>query len=141
HELMRRQITAMVEDVVRHALDRIALLRPTSVEDVRAAGRRLVAFSEAMAEREGELKRFLFHRLYRHPQVLAVREQAERGVRALFDAYMGDPWLLPENWRCGLEHAGKEGQARRIADFLAGMTDTYALKEYGRLFDRTVQLS
>ncbi len=140
HELTRRQITAMVEDVVTNTLAGLAQLRPESADEVRDAGRALVAFGEEMQAREKELKEFLFQRLYRHPDVLAVREVAERVVSELFDAYMADPGAMPENWRSGMENATAAVRARHIGDFLAGMTDTYALKEYRRLFDRNVQL-
>ncbi|MEX0406582.1 deoxyguanosinetriphosphate triphosphohydrolase [Aquibium sp. LZ166] len=137
HELMRRQITAMVEDVITEAQCRIAEERPGSPEAVRAAGRAMVGFSVAMREKERDLKAFLYANLYRHPEVMAVRAGAEKVVEQLFDAYFADPKLMPEGWRGVLERAGPEVRARHVADFLAGMTDSYALKEHRRLFDRS----
>ncbi|MCT8997114.1 deoxyguanosinetriphosphate triphosphohydrolase [Chelativorans intermedius] len=140
HELMRRQITLMVEDVIDTARANLDALRPRSVEDVRDAGRTLVTFSAAMAAEEKALKDFLYANLYRHPEVVAVRRRADRVVRELFDAYFADPRRMPESWRAGLDRAEERIRARRVADFLAGMTDTYALKEHARLFDRTPEL-
>jgi dGTPase len=140
HEMMRRQITRMVEDVIASAFSAIDAVKPRSVDEVRAAGRRMIAFSDPMAEMERGLKTFLFQHLYRHPDVLAVRLEADRVVRDLFDAYMDDPASMPENWRAGMERADIAWRARHVADFLAGMTDTYALREYRRLFDREPRL-
>ena len=140
HELMRRQITLMVEDVIDTARANLDALRPRSVEDVRDAGRTLVTFSAAMAAEEKALKDFLYANLYRHPEVVAVRRRADRVVRELFDAYFADPRRMPESWRAGLDRAEERIRARGVADFLAGMTDTYALKEHARLFDRTPEL-
>lgn len=137
HELMRRQITLMVEDAISTATIRIGELQPTGVEDIYAAGRPMIAFSREMRDAEKELKAFLYANLYRHPDVMAVRGQAEQVVEDLFDRYMADDGALPEAWR-GAETIRDEAQrARRVADFLAGMTDTYAIKEHRRLFDHT----
>jgi len=138
---MRRQITAMVEDVILTAQQNLAELRPQSAEEVRGAGRMMVCFSPEMAELERTLKAFLYANLYRHPTVMAVRARAEDVVVNLFDAYMRDPAIMPEGWREVLERADEHVRARHVADFLAGMTDTYALKEHMRLFDHTPDLS
>jgi dGTPase len=137
HELMRRQITLMVEDVIAESQRRIGDLAPGSPEAVRAAPHALVAFSEATRAQEKELKAFLYSNLYRHPSVMAVRARADTIVADLFDAYFADPALMPEGWRGVLDRAGDAVKARHVADFLAGMTDTYALKEHRRLFDHT----
>jgi len=140
HELMRRQITIMVEDVITTAKKNVEEVKPASVEDVHDAGRPIVTFSESMASEEKELKGFLYRNLYRHPSVVAVRRVADRIVRDLFDVYFADPRQMPEGWREGLDCAEERIKARDVADFLAGMTDTYALKEYERLFDHTPDL-
>lgn len=140
HELVRRQITLMVEDVIVTSRARLEQLDPHSADDVRNAGRAVVTFSDAMAEEEKELKRFLYENLYRHPSVLAVRTGAEQVVRELFDACFHDISQMPEDWRKGLDGAEESVRATAIADFLAGMTDTYALKEHRRLFDHTPEL-
>jgi len=140
HELMRRQITAMVEDVIITAQRNLAELQPQSAEEVRGAGRTMVCFSPEMAELERTLKAFLYANLYRHPTVMAVRARAEEVVVDLFGAYMRDPATMPEGWREVLERADERVRARHVTDFLAGMTDTYALKEHMRLFDHTPDL-
>ncbi len=141
HELMRRQITIMVEDVITATAARLARLRPTSADDIRNAGETMVTFSEGLAGQEKELKAFLYTNIYRAPDVMRVRAGAERVVTDLFDAYFAHPKLMPEGWREGLDRATDRIKARDVADFLAGMTDTYALKEHRRLFDHTPDLS
>ena len=141
HELMRRQITIMVEDVISAATTRLERLNPQSADDVRNAGETIVAFSEGMAAQEKELKAFLYKNMYRAPEVMRVRADADRVLKELFDAYYADPRLMPEGWREGLDRAPDRIKARDVADFLAGMTDTYALKEHRRLFDHTPDLS
>lgn len=140
HELVRRQITAMVEDAIVTAQANLSELGAASVEDVHKAGRTMVTFSDGMAQQERALKDFLYRNLYRNPTVMAVRSGADRVVRDLFDAYMADPRTMPEGWREGLDRAEDRVKARHVADFLAGMTDTYALKEHSRLFDHTPEL-
>ncbi len=140
HELMRRQITALVEDAIASANTVLAELRPGSAADIQGAGRPVVTFSPAMAAAEKQLKAFLYRHLYRHPSVMAVREGADRIVRDLFDAYFADPAAMPEGWRGILSRAEPRVKARHVADFLAGMTDTYAIKEHRRLFDHTPDL-
>ena len=141
HELMRRQITVMVEDVITAAQERLAKLAPGDIDAIHDAGFTVVTFSEQMASQEKELKRFLYANLYRHPDVMRIRAGAEQIVRDLFDVYFADPRQMPEGWREGLDQAEDRIKARDVADFLAGMTDTYAIKEHARLFDRSPELS
>ncbi|MGX8013547.1 deoxyguanosinetriphosphate triphosphohydrolase [Mesorhizobium sp. ORM8.1] len=141
HELMRRQITLMVEDVIASTTANIERLKPDSADAVRAAGETLVTFSAGMAAAEKELKAFLYKHLYRHAEVMRVRAEAEQIVRDLFDVYFADPRAMPDGWREGLDRAEDRIKARSVADFLAGMTDTYAIKEHRRLFDHTPDLS
>ncbi|MDF1600016.1 deoxyguanosinetriphosphate triphosphohydrolase [Mesorhizobium sp. YIM 152430] len=140
HELMRRQITLMVEDVIATASDRIERLAPRSASDVHTAGTTLVTFSEPMRRAEAELKSFLYGHLYRHPQVMRVRASADLIVRELFDRYMADDTALPDDWRDPRALLDEGARARLVGDFLAGMTDTYALREHRRLFDHTPDL-
>jgi dGTPase len=140
HELMRRQITAMVEDVIKTAQAALGEIAPSSADDIRSAGRAVATFSPAMAVEERALKTFLFANLYRHPDVLRMRAEAERVVSDLFDAYFADPSLMAEGWREVLGRADEATKARHVADFLAGMTDPYAIKEHRRLFDHTPDL-
>lgn len=140
HELMRRQITIFVEDVIRTATARLTALCPTSAEEIHGAKTAMVTFSDEMIPVEKELKAFLYKNIYRHEEVMRVRQGADRIVRDLFDAYFDDPRQMPEGWREGLDRAEDRVKARHVADFLAGMTDTYAIKEHRRLFDRTPDL-
>jgi dGTPase len=141
HELMRRQITMMVEDVIKSTTGNLERIRPGSADAVRAAGETMVTFSTEMATLEKELKAFLYKHLYRHKEVMRVRGEAEQIVKDLFDVYFADPHAMPDGWREGLDRADDRIKARGVADFLAGMTDTYALKEHRRLFDHTPDLS
>ena len=137
HEFMRRQITSMVEDVIVTGRAALRDIAPKDVADIHNAGRPVVTFSKAMADDEKALKAFLYRNIYRHPSVMSVRADAEQVVRDLFDAYFADPRAMPEGWREGLDRAEDRVKARYAADFLAGMTDNYALKEHRRLFDHT----
>jgi dGTPase len=139
HELIRRIITAMIGDVVAETRRLVALQQPTSVADVRAAESPLVAFSPSMAAADRAIKTFLMTHMYRHPRVMTVMGDAERVLADLFARYAGDPETLPAEWRHDLPD--QDGaRARLIADFIAGMTDRYALIEHRRLFDSTPQL-
>lgn len=140
HELMRRQITIFVEDVIATSADRIARMKPASPDEVRAAGEAMVTFSAEMTVQEKQLKSFLYRNMYRHPEVMRVRANADAIVRDLFDAYFADPRAMPEGWREGLDRCEDRVKARHVSDFLAGMTDTYAVKEHRRLFDHTPDL-
>ncbi|PAQ08398.1 deoxyguanosinetriphosphate triphosphohydrolase [Mesorhizobium temperatum] len=141
HELMRRQITMMVEDVIVSTTANLARIKPDSADAVRAAGETMVTFSAEMAAFEKELKAFLYKHLYRHSEVMRVRNEAEQIVNDLFEVYFANPRAMPDGWREGLDRADDRIKARSVADFLAGMTDTYALKEHRRLFDHTPELS
>jgi dGTPase len=128
-ELIRSQIGAMVNDLIAESRTRIADAGVGSVEDVRAAGRALIGFSPAMATAERALKRFMYANLYHHPRQLEAASAAQRVVSALFAAYRSDPALLPEEWRLRLPE-GEPAVSRHIADFIAGMTDRYAVSRY-----------
>jgi dGTPase len=139
HEVVRRVITRFVEDAVRESGRLIAALAPESAVAIRLAGQPVVAFSAAIADADRAIKAFLHPRMYRHPRVLRVREQADAIVRDLFQRFIADPGAMPEEWRAGI--AGEEARlARRVADYIAGMTDNYALAEHRRLFPTTPEL-
>jgi dGTPase len=140
HELVRRVITRFVEDAVRESERLIAELAPDSAAAIRRAGRPAVAFSGAIAAADRAIKAFLHPRMYRHPRVVRVREQADAILRDLFRRFMADPGAMPEEWRAGLEGAGEARVARRVADYTAGMTDNYAVDEHRRLFPTTPEL-
>ena len=136
HEVVRRMIDAMVNDLLAETRRRLAADRPDSAAAVRALPRPLVAFSEAMLQANLTIKRFLFQRMYRHYRVNRMIVKARRTVRELFEQYMQAPQCLPDDWRGRAEAAGEAGaRARLIADYIAGMTDRYALAEHGKLFD------
>ncbi|MTI45661.1 dGTPase [Roseibium hamelinense] len=141
HEIVRRSITRMVEDVITEAMKRLSDVQPETVEDVRAAGRCLVDFSSETSASEREVKKFLFARVYRHEDVLAVRRLVADVVRDLFARFMKEPELMPAPWDKDLAGLDETGLARRVCDYIAGMTDRYAIEEHRRLFDDTPDLS
>jgi dGTPase len=130
-ELVRDQIGLMVNDVLAETTRRVADAGVTSADDVRAAGRALAGFSEEMAREERGLKRFLYARMYNAPPVAAVRVEAQRVVAGLAAAYRADPMLLPGQWRP--REPGLVPTLRAIGDFVAGMTDRYAIRQYRAL--------
>jgi dGTPase len=140
HELLRRLITRLIEDVVTESHRRLDLLSPRSVDDLRHAGAPAVGFSAGMAAAEQTIKGFLFTRMYRHPRVDRIMAEAQNVVCDLFGRYVARPAELPGEWLQSLGADDGTGLARRIADFIAGMTDRYALVEHGRLFDVTPEL-
>jgi dGTPase len=144
HEIVRRQITAMVEDVIANTMAAIGELAPADDADVRDCGRTLVQFGPAMAAAEQAVKAFLYARVYRAPSVMRVREGARRIVLDLFDAYFcGDAQMPNEwggDWRSLRDRLQDAKRARLVADFIAGMTDRYAIAEHRRLFDATPDL-
>ncbi len=141
HELMRRQITRMVEDVIGSASANLADIRPRSVEDVHAAGRAVVTFSSAMRAAEKELKSFLYANLYRHSQVMRVREGAEQIVHDLFEAYFADP-ASHAGGVAGSAGAGRRRGQGAVCRRLHRRNDRYlSVREHRRLFDHTPDLS
>ncbi|KPF66612.1 deoxyguanosinetriphosphate triphosphohydrolase [alpha proteobacterium AAP81b] len=131
-ELVREQIGLMVADLLAETRARLALAAPGSAAEVRAAGRALAGFSEAMRADVGALKAFLWERMYRHPQVVRLRDPSKLVVANLFAALHADPAAMPGDWAAATP-AGEPARARHVADFIAGMTDRYALKLHARL--------
>jgi dGTPase len=129
-ELVRNQIGRMVADLLAESRRRLEGVG--SLAEVRAGGRPLIAFSDAMAAAERGLKRFMYATLYHHPQQLAVAEQAERIVAGLAEAYLTDPAALPPEWRARLP-VEEPARTRHIGDFIAGMTDRFAVARYREL--------
>ena len=150
YEVNRRMITAMVEDVAAEARQRLAEVKPGSSVDVGLADRPMVAFSAGIAAELAELRQFLFAHVYRHAKVMHVMTNAEQIVCQLFAHYMETPASLPSNWREVLAAAigpagegapgAQSAKAQIICDFVAGMTDRYAIQEHRRLFDVTPDL-
>jgi len=141
HEIGRRLITRFVEDVIDETLRRLAEAEPASADDVRAAQRPLVAFSAAMQAADAAVKAFLFPRVYRHPHVMRIRSEAAEVLRKLFAAFFEDPGLMPPEWAgAAIAAADRPRQARITCDYIAGMSDRYALAEHRRLFDEAPEL-
>ncbi len=130
HETVRRMIDAQVTDLLAETARRLREKGVVSLGDVEREAP-LVGFSPKMAEENRALKSFLREHLYRHYQVVRMTTKARRIVRELFDAFLSDPRLLPGQYR---ERGEREGMARSVADYIAGMTDRYAIKEHRRLF-------
>jgi len=135
HEAVRRVINAMVEDVLDETRRRLAEAAPKSVADIRALGRPVVAFSPHMAATDRTVKAFLYKRMYEHWKLNRSHSKARRVVTDLFGLLFAEPNCLPPPWRERAEQAGTQARARLVADYIAGMTDRFALDEHRRLFD------
>ena len=140
HELVRRLITRMIEDVIAETRTKLSALAPSSADDVRGAAAAIGAFSAAMADADRAIKGFLYPRMYRHTRVMRIMADAEQVVCDLFARYAADPAAVPAEWAREADGADEAGRLRRIADFIAGMTDRYALVEHARLFEKTPEL-
>ena len=139
HEVIRRMINHIVVDLIRTSQSRIDDARPASIEDVRLQSRSLIALSDVTLEEHRELMHFLRERVYRHYKVLRMTTKARRVIEALFSAFLSNTELMPPEHhelavRAEAAH-GTEGRARSVADYIAGMTDRYAILEHERLYD------
>jgi dGTPase len=135
HEAIRRMIDRMVGDLIAETGSRLAESKVKSVDEVRALGQPVVAFSAEMRSNDGALKDFLLERMYRHYRVNRMSSKARRVVRDLFRLYLTEPECLPREWRQFAVGPDEAQTARVAADYLAGMTDRFALDEHHRLFD------
>ena len=134
HEAMRRVFGALVEDVLLTSRELIARTRPRSAADVRNAGHPVIRFSDGMWSELQDIRRFLFHRVYRAESVMEMRAEVTRVVERLFALYMSDRTLLPDAWQDDVSAASDEtALARIVTDYIAGMTDRFALAEDARL--------
>jgi dGTPase len=140
HEVVRRLITQMIEDVLAETRKRLHAVCAHSVDDVRRAKRPVVGFSAAMAEADRGIKQFLYPRMYRHSRIVRIMNDAERVVSDLFASYSAQPQLMPLDWAHADADRDPATRSRHVADFIAGMTDRYALIEHARLFDTTPEL-
>jgi dGTPase len=135
-------INEVVSDLIDSTRVRLDDLAPRSLDDIRHAGRMLVGFSERVATDHLELKRFLHERVYRHFRVVRMTTKSQRVVRELFRAYFDDLRLLPDEHRHAAsrleDEQGVDGRARAVSDYIAGMTDRYAILEHARLYDPSV---
>ena len=140
HEIVRRLITRLVEDVIKTSMDNLSRLAPQSVDDVRNAPHTIVCFSEEMFEAVSGIRRFLFDNVYREHSVMQIMRNAELVLRDLFVYHFEAPDMMPLNWQFDLDGAPEKLVARRVADYVAGMTDRFAIQEHQRLFDVTPDL-
>ena len=135
HEALRRVFGRMVEDVIAVAQNRLSAAQPKSVDDIRHMGTTIIRFSKPLYQELKAIRSFLFHRMYRAPSVMAERAKVTRVVNDLFPLFMAKPELLPPEWQTDVARATTETElARTVADYVAGMTDRFALQEHQRLF-------
>ena len=139
HETIRRMINYVAVDLIHATSQRLEEASPRSIDEVRKRSKPLAGFSEAVLEEHQELKAFLRERVYRHHRVLRMTSKARRVIGELFEAFFEDVSLMPEEHRDaalqGEGQHGPTGRARAVADYVAGMTDRYAILEHRRLFD------
>ncbi|NTT85122.1 deoxyguanosinetriphosphate triphosphohydrolase [Tabrizicola fusiformis] len=134
HEALRRVFGRMVEDVIAVAQNRLASAQPQSVGDIRHLGTTVIRFSKPLYQELKAIRSFLFHRMYRAPSVMAERARVTQVINGLFPLFLTRPELLPQEWRADIEAAASETElARIVADYVAGMTDRFALQEGQRL--------
>jgi dGTPase len=136
HQIVRHIINRCAEDLIATTHRNLLSSKAGSVEEVRAAGR-LVGYSEEMGRAVGELKDFLMHNMYRHYRVVRMGDKAGRILRDLFHSYVAEPGQLPPHHRESLE---RDGVHRAVCDYIAGMTDRFAVDEHQKLFDPTVRV-
>jgi dGTPase len=135
HEALRRVFGRMVEDVIAVAQNRLTSAQPKSVDDIRHMGTTIIRFSKPLYQDLKAVRSFLFHRMYRAPSVMAVRAEVTRMIDDLFPLFLRRPDLLPSEWQADVAAAEGETQlARTVADYVAGMTDRFAIQEHQRLF-------
>jgi dGTPase len=139
-ELVRELISYLIGAVISEARRRLELAQPKSVEEVRNRGEVLIAFPAGVEREEADIKSFLKQRMYRHPRVMRVMGEAEQILFDLFARYQKVPDDLPPEWRPPDGTDSETDRARRIGNFIAGMTDRFALTEHQRLFDSTPDL-
>ena len=137
HQAVRAIINRCTQDLIESSLQSLRERRVGSVDDVRSAGRRLICYSPEMAARVKELKEFLLRNMYRHYRVVRMGDKAGRILRALFHSYVNEPGQLPPRFHDQIE---REGVYRVVCDYIAGMTDRFAVDEHQKLFDPTVRV-
>jgi dGTPase len=133
-EAVRRMIGVMVDDLIAETRARAAAHRVRSPDDVRAMDRALVAFSDPVADDLAKLRAFLHARMYRHYRMNRTRSAARRILREMFELFLAEPDVMPEAWLKRTENRDAAGKARVVCDYVAGMTDRYAIEEHRKLF-------
>ncbi len=139
-ELVRKLMGRLVGDLIAQTRIRVSTANPKSTADVRAHATALAAFSEPVMRDVGSLKSYLFDHMYRHPRVIAPVEKAQQVVEDLFTALSSEPGLLPPDWAALCGAPGDAATGGVVRDYIAGMTDRYALEEYRRIFHREIEL-
>ncbi len=141
YEIVRRMIDEQIKDLIAESSQQINKANPQSIEDIRNYEGSLISFSKDMLEMHLELKRFLRENLYKHYRVHRMSHKAGNVINKLFNAMLNDLRLMPPEYRIKAQHgeseSGDNGRARIVSDYIAGMTDRYAIKEYKRIFDPT----
>ena len=136
HEALRRVFGALVEDVLQTSRLALASAAPGTAADIRALGRPVIAFSSGLASDLRQIRSFLFERMYRHWRVVRMRRKTTQVVTELFEIYLDTPRVLPDDWReAATAASGQTERARVVADYIAGMTDRFALQEHRQLTD------
>ena len=139
-ELVRKIVNTLVADILTETMSRLQKIRPIDSADIMNAEQPIVSFSEELTPKIQQLRNFLFTKMYRHYKVNRMASKAKRVISELFNLFMEDPTVLPDEWRYLGKKNLKNNQARLISDYIAGMTDRYALLEYDRLFDFKAKL-
>jgi dGTPase len=139
HEALRRVFGVMVADVIETSRTELERAQATSVEEIRNLGRTVIRFSDGMWQDLGAIRRFLFTRMYRAPAVMKIRAEVTGVVEELFPLFLEDPASMPSDWANYIAEAGSDRTmlARIVADYIAGMTDRFALQEHARLIGGT----
>ncbi|MEM9733745.1 MAG: deoxyguanosinetriphosphate triphosphohydrolase [Pseudomonadota bacterium] len=140
YEVVRRQTTAMVEDVIREASGRLTHAAPRKADDVRRQDYAMVAFSPEMEAQEKEVKAFLLTAMYRSEEVMRPVRASEQIVSDLFDRYLEEPSAMPQTQEWSMDGLDVEQRHIKVTDYISGMTDRYAILEHRRLFDATPAL-
>ncbi|PCI48999.1 MAG: deoxyguanosinetriphosphate triphosphohydrolase [Alphaproteobacteria bacterium] len=138
HEVVRRLINRMVNDILIESKKRISALQPETVDDIRNASQCVISFSPEMKEFDKRLKSFLMRNMYRHYKVNRMSSKAKRVITDLFELFQAEPECLPTEWQTAQVMEDPGTRARHVADFIAGMTDRYAILEHKRLFDTSL---
>ncbi len=136
NQIIRKLISKMIADVVKESSERLRTIKPKDTSDIRKLDKPIISFSSDMLEEMASLRLFLTKRMYKHPSVNRMTSKAKRIVKDLFNLFDKEPDCLPNNWRTQVINEGIElKKARIIADYIAGMTDRYAIYEHKKLFD------
>lgn len=140
HEIIRRMINRMVADLLDTTRANLAAANVKTVDDIRHLGRPIAAFSEEMTRTNAVIKAYLFENMYRHYKINRMTSKAARVLAELFDFFLDEPECLPTMWRQAVKGADENRKAETVADYIAGMTDRFALEEHAKIFDPRVRI-